>query len=142
MLVVPKRDNSPRRIIDFSLLNKYFKHLAEATLNTNRMATAVPVPGPGQEIFFSCLNAWNGMWLNTTASWKSCWKRRSKTRSPSSDASPTQQKERIGTNQPGGDVSMILSSGVQASSKAFFKRQDTYHFAASKGLSSIPRSLK
>ena len=29
-------------------------------MDTNRMATAVPVPGKGQEIFFSCLDAWNG----------------------------------------------------------------------------------
>ena len=47
MLVVPKKDNSPRRVIDFSLLNKFFKRSAEAALDTNRMATAVPVPGPG-----------------------------------------------------------------------------------------------
>ena len=60
MLVVPKKDNTPRRVIDFSLLNKFCKRSAEATLDTNRMATAVPVPGPGQEIFFSCLDAWNG----------------------------------------------------------------------------------
>ena len=57
MLVVPKRDNTPRCVIDFSLLNKYCKRSAEATLDTNRMGTAIPVPGPGQEIFFSSLDA-------------------------------------------------------------------------------------
>ena len=60
MLVVPKKDNTPQRVIDFSLLNKFCKRSAEATLDTNRMATAVPVPGKDQEIFFSCLDAWNG----------------------------------------------------------------------------------
>ena len=60
MIVVPKKDNSPRRVIDFSLLNKYCKRSAEVTLDTNRMATAVPVPDDGKEIFFSCLDAWNG----------------------------------------------------------------------------------
>ena len=60
MIVVPKRDNTPRRVIDFSLLNKFCKRSAEASLDTNRMATAVPVPEPGKEIFFSCLDAWNG----------------------------------------------------------------------------------
>ena len=60
MLVVPKKDNSPRRVIDFSLLNKFCKRSAEAILDTNRIATAVPVPGKDQEIFFSCLDAWNG----------------------------------------------------------------------------------
>ena len=44
MIVVPKKDNTPRRVIDFSLLNKFCKRSAEATLDTNRMATAVPVP--------------------------------------------------------------------------------------------------
>ena len=38
MIVVPKKDNTPRRVIDFSLLNKFCKHSAEATLDTNRMA--------------------------------------------------------------------------------------------------------
>ena len=60
MIVVPKRDNTPRRVIDFSLLNRFCKRSAEASLDTNRMATAVPVPEPGKEIFFSCLDAWNG----------------------------------------------------------------------------------
>merc|ERR1712055_141562 len=48
------------RVIDFSLLNRFCKRSAEATLDTNRMATAVPVPEEGKEIFFSCLDAWNG----------------------------------------------------------------------------------
>ena len=56
MIVVPKCDNTPRRVIDFSLLNKFCKRSAEATLDTNRMATAVPVPEEGKEIFFSCLD--------------------------------------------------------------------------------------
>ena len=60
MIVVPKKDNTPRRVIDFSLLNKFCKRSAKATLDTNRMATAVPIPEEGQEIFFSCLDAWNG----------------------------------------------------------------------------------
>ena len=60
MIVVPKKDNTPRRVIDFSLLNRFCKRSAEASLDTNRMATAVPVPEPGKEIFFSCLDAWNG----------------------------------------------------------------------------------
>ena len=60
MIVVPKRDNTPRRVIDFSLLNKFCKRSAEATLDTNLMATAVPIPEEGNEIFFSCLDAWNG----------------------------------------------------------------------------------
>merc|ERR1740129_1459945 len=60
MIVVPKKDNTPRRVIDFSLLNKFCKRSAEATLDTNRMATAVPVPKEGEEIYFSCLDAWNG----------------------------------------------------------------------------------
>ena len=60
MIVVPKRDNTPRRVINFSLLNRFCKRSAEATLDTNRMATAVPVPEEGKEIFFSCLDAWNG----------------------------------------------------------------------------------
>ena len=60
MIVVPKKDNTPRRVIDFSLLSKFCKRSAEATLDTNRMATAVPVPEEGKEIFFSCLDAWNG----------------------------------------------------------------------------------
>ena len=60
MIVVPKKDNTPRRVIDFSLLNRFCKRSAEATLDTNRMATAVPVPEEGKEIFFSCLDAWNG----------------------------------------------------------------------------------
>ena len=58
MIVVPKKDGSPRRVIDFSLLNRFCKRSAEATLDTNRMASAVPVPEAGQEIFFSCLDAW------------------------------------------------------------------------------------
>lgn len=60
MIVVPKRDNTPRRVIDFSLLNRFCKRSAEASLDTNGMATAVPVPDKGNEIFFSCLDAWNG----------------------------------------------------------------------------------
>ena len=60
MIVVPKKDNSPRRVIDFSLLNKYCKRSATVTLDTNRMATAVPVPNAGEKIFFSCMDAWNG----------------------------------------------------------------------------------
>ena len=60
MIVVPKKDNTPRRVIDFSLLNRFCLRSAEATLDTNRMATAVPVPEEGKEIFFSCLDAWNG----------------------------------------------------------------------------------
>ena len=47
MLVVPKKYNSPRRVIDFSLLNKFCKRSAEATLDTNQMATAIPVPCKG-----------------------------------------------------------------------------------------------
>ena len=60
MIVVPKKDNTPRRVIDFSILNRFCKRSAEASLDTNRMATTVPVPEPGKEIFFSCLDAWNG----------------------------------------------------------------------------------
>ena len=60
MIVVPKRDNTPRRVVDFSTLNRFCKRSAEAALDTNRMATAVPVPEEGKEIFFSCLDAWNG----------------------------------------------------------------------------------
>ena len=60
MIVVPKKDNTPRRVIDFSILNRFCKRSAEASLDTNPMATAVPVPEPGKEIFFSCLDAWNG----------------------------------------------------------------------------------
>ena len=60
MLVVPKKDNTNCRVIDFSLLNKFCKRSTEAALDTNHMAMAVPVPGPGQEIYFSCLDAWNG----------------------------------------------------------------------------------
>ena len=48
MIVVPKRDNTPRRVIDFSLLNHFCKRSAKASLDTNRMATAVPVPEPGK----------------------------------------------------------------------------------------------
>ena len=48
MIVVPKKDNSPRRVIDFSLLNRYCKRSATVTLDTNRMATAVPVPNAGE----------------------------------------------------------------------------------------------
>ena len=59
MIVVPKKDNTPRRVIDFSLLNRFCKRSAEATLDTNRMATAVPVSDEGKKIFFSCLDAWN-----------------------------------------------------------------------------------
>ena len=47
MLVVPKKYNSPRRVIDFSLLNKFCKRSAEATLDTNQMATAILVPCKG-----------------------------------------------------------------------------------------------
>ena len=60
MHMVPKKDNTPRRVIDFSLLNRFCKRSAEATLDTNHMATAVPVPDEGKEIFFNCLDAWNG----------------------------------------------------------------------------------
>ena len=44
MIVVPKRDNTPRRVVDFSTLNRFCKRSAEATMDTQRMATAVPVP--------------------------------------------------------------------------------------------------
>ena len=35
MLIVPKKDNSPRRVIDFSNLNKLCKRSAETTSDTN-----------------------------------------------------------------------------------------------------------
>ena len=60
MIVVPKRDNTPRRVVDFSILNQFCKRSAEETMDTQRMATAVPVPEKGKEIFFSCMDAWNG----------------------------------------------------------------------------------
>ena len=63
MLVVPKKDNTPRRVIDFSILNRFCKRSVESSLDTNRMATAVPVPDEGKEIFFSTLDAWNGYHL-------------------------------------------------------------------------------
>ena len=44
MLIIPKKDNSPRRVIDFSRLNRLYKRSAETTSDTNRMATAVPTP--------------------------------------------------------------------------------------------------
>ena len=57
MIVVSKKG------INFSMLNRLCKRSAEATLDTNKMATAVPAPAPGSEIFFSCLDAWNGYYL-------------------------------------------------------------------------------
>ena len=47
MIIVPKRDNTPRRVVDFSILNRFCKRSAEATMDTQRMATAVPVPEKG-----------------------------------------------------------------------------------------------
>ena len=35
MIVVPKPDNTPQRVIDFSLLNRFCKRSAEASLGTN-----------------------------------------------------------------------------------------------------------
>ena len=59
MLIIPKEDNSPRRVIDFSNLNRLCKRSAETTSDTNRMATAVPMPKAGEKIYFSTLDAWN-----------------------------------------------------------------------------------
>ena len=60
MLIVPKKDNLPRRVVDFSNLNKLCKRNAETTSDTNRMATSVPTPKTGEKLFFSSMDAWNG----------------------------------------------------------------------------------
>ena len=44
MIIILKKDNSPRRVIDFSNLNKLCKRSAETTSNTQHMATALPTP--------------------------------------------------------------------------------------------------
>ena len=69
MIVVPKRDNTPRRVVDFSMLNRFCKRSEEATMDTQRMATAVPVPEKGKERASS--DQGTGTSPNITLSWES-----------------------------------------------------------------------
>ena len=60
MIVVPKKDGSPKRVEDFSKLNKLCKRSESQSMDTQRMAVSVPVAEKGSEILFSSLDAWNG----------------------------------------------------------------------------------
>ena len=59
MIIVPKKTGKPRRVIDFTRLNRHCKRSVEHSAETLRMSTAVPAPKTGK-ILFSTLDAWNG----------------------------------------------------------------------------------
>ena len=59
MIIVPKKTGKPRRVIDFTRLNRHCKRSVEHSSDTLRMSIAVPAPKTGK-ILFSTLDAWNG----------------------------------------------------------------------------------
>lgn len=60
MLIIPKKNGEPRRVVDFKTLNSQYQRAVNSSQDTMRMATSVPVPKKGKKMYFSCLDTWNG----------------------------------------------------------------------------------
>ena len=61
MLIIPKKNGEPRRVVDFKRLNSQCRRAINSSQDTMRMAMSVLIARSKREkIYFSCLDAWNG----------------------------------------------------------------------------------